>query len=440
MPRGPLGSDSQGPFSLEACDGLFRGVGDLRGVLVGVRGDVMRWLARVFARAFVRRVAYVLAAVLLAVLGMGKAWAADQGQAYQQCLDALAGHVPTSIPERGHECRQNVSSPTSGWYDAFFQYDTYGDGRWQDGSLGTFGYDSMCSSRQDETGWLDPDSNDDTAPAYCFNGCKYEGASATGSPGEPVTWVATGTVCTGADVPPAVVDTDGDGVPDVEDAFPNDPNESKDTDGDGIGDNADIADGDPTNGDDKQDGDEKDNQAGGGGDCNAPPTCTGDAIACNTNWQIWRMRCGTGGAVTGDVTNCAAAYTCNADPVQCAQLAVMRVEACKAGQGDGDGTGEGVDDQPAWTKGAEPPRPDEGAEPAESDVKRFGVGIGPDLLDREEIFGAGSCPVFPSFEIMGVTIDPSDIDSWCTIVAVMRAAVLLMAGYFALQILMGRVV
>ena len=35
-------------------------------------------------------------------------------------------------------------------------------------------------------------------------------------------------------------DGDGDGVPDDEDAFPDDPTESKDTDGDGVGDNADI--------------------------------------------------------------------------------------------------------------------------------------------------------------------------------------------------------
>ena len=36
-------------------------------------------------------------------------------------------------------------------------------------------------------------------------------------------------------------DGDGDGVPDSEDEFPNNPDESKDTDGDGVGDNADIA-------------------------------------------------------------------------------------------------------------------------------------------------------------------------------------------------------
>ena len=41
---------------------------------------------------------------------------------------------------------------------------------------------------------------------------------------------------------PPVVDSDGDGVPDSEDAFPNDPNESVDTDGNGIGNNADTDD------------------------------------------------------------------------------------------------------------------------------------------------------------------------------------------------------
>jgi len=38
---------------------------------------------------------------------------------------------------------------------------------------------------------------------------------------------------------PAAIDSDGDGVPDVEDAFPLDPNETMDTDGDGLGNNSD---------------------------------------------------------------------------------------------------------------------------------------------------------------------------------------------------------
>ncbi|RYD24430.1 MAG: hypothetical protein EOP88_00040 [Verrucomicrobiaceae bacterium] len=50
------------------------------------------------------------------------------------------------------------------------------------------------------------------------------------------------------DAPVVLVDTDGDGVPDASDAFPNDPAETKDTDGDGVGDNADPFPNDPYNG------------------------------------------------------------------------------------------------------------------------------------------------------------------------------------------------
>ena len=62
------------------------------------------------------------------------------------------------------------------------------------------------------------------------------------------TWLASVTSNnTGIDTgvtPP--IDSDGDGVIDSEDAFPQDPNETKDTDGDGVGDNADAFPNDPT--------------------------------------------------------------------------------------------------------------------------------------------------------------------------------------------------
>ena len=45
---------------------------------------------------------------------------------------------------------------------------------------------------------------------------------------------------------PQVIDTDGDGVPDSEDAFPEDPTETLDTDGDGVGDNKDAFPEDPS--------------------------------------------------------------------------------------------------------------------------------------------------------------------------------------------------
>ncbi len=48
-----------------------------------------------------------------------------------------------------------------------------------------------------------------------------------------------------ANCPVEATDSDGDGVPDSDDAFPNDPNESADSDDDGTGDNADQCPGDP---------------------------------------------------------------------------------------------------------------------------------------------------------------------------------------------------
>jgi hypothetical protein len=62
-----------------------------------------------------------------------------------------------------------------------------------------------------------------------------------GAAGSPAAAVAGGPAgANGAPAPAAVSDRDGDGVPDNEDAFADDPSESKDTDGDGIGDNADT--------------------------------------------------------------------------------------------------------------------------------------------------------------------------------------------------------
>lgn len=49
-----------------------------------------------------------------------------------------------------------------------------------------------------------------------------------------------------SNITPPPVDTDGDGVIDSEDDFPNDPNETTDTDGDGVGDNSDVFPTDPT--------------------------------------------------------------------------------------------------------------------------------------------------------------------------------------------------
>ncbi|MFA1288195.1 hypothetical protein ACDJ03_10350 [Xanthomonas axonopodis pv. nakataecorchori] len=239
-----------------------------------------------------------------------------------------------------------------------------------------------CATRPPEYGWLVQ------LKVYCHEGCGY-GYSPTDAG-----YVATGSACSvSADNPSPEFDADGDGVPDDKDAFPNDPNESKDTDGDGIGDNADVAPEDPENGKDKDEGNEKDNQAGGGGTCGAPPTCSGDAIACNTNWQIWRMRCqGTAtGSVTGDVTNCSAGINVTSpDPLANASIILQRKIACKTSDSNGN---QGDGQQPEWTK-VNGMSQDPGKGGTNSDIPGINeVQVTADTLDQSG-FGGGACVGF----------------------------------------------
>lgn len=86
-------------------------------------------------------------------------------------------------------------------------------------------------------------------------------------------------------------DTDGDGVPDASDAFPNDPTETKDTDGDGIGDNADNC---PTT----ANPDQADSDGDGVGDaCQAASAPTFSQVQ-----SIFDSRCVTCHGVSGGLT------------------------------------------------------------------------------------------------------------------------------------------
>ncbi|MCC5067068.1 hypothetical protein LLE67_04315 [Xanthomonas campestris] len=357
---------------------------------------MLPWLARVFASALVRRLAYLLAVLLLGALGVGSARAAafgtqtckgpascDEGQANAACnaqiADFKAGH-PTYIYIEA-ACRRSANSATGEG-----QFDPVIDGREPGGSRNTFlgaseFFGAACNTRPSQTGWLV-----DGLGVYCYNGCSYAYAPTDRA------FVPTGSICiTDPDMPEPVLDTDGDGVPDDKDAFPNDPNESQDSDGDGIGDNADTAPDDPTNGDDKQDGDEKDNKASGGGECGSPPSCSGDAIACNTNWQVWKLRC-TSASVTGSPENCGTAYSCTGDSAQCTQIALLRKTACSnalQGNLDSDGDGFGVGDS-ANLKGIK-----DAITGAGKDLQGVEVPWMDGFLDQKEWssgLGTGTCP------------------------------------------------
>lgn len=292
--------------------------------------------------------------------------------------------------------------------------------------------------------------------SVCVNGCSFALAEGQTSVStyviDGVTWTSVdgftnlgGATClpTPADeVDPVPPDADGDGVSDSLDAFPNDPTETTDSDGDGIGDNADFSPEDPTDGQDtpgEEDGDDEgDNQAGGGANCAAPPTCSGDGIQCAQLFQLWKLRCqGTAqGTVTGNPQDCSNSLTVSSpDAVANAQLLALRKIACASGGGSSGNVGDANENGVADVLEGAGTTADGGED---DDVTRFGIGINTDMLDQDNIFGSAGCPTIPSFPIMGKTISFSDFPYFCQIMAVARVVVLLMGAFAALQILMGR--
>ena len=93
-----------------------------------------------------------------------------------------------------------------------------------------------------------------------------------GSDSQSFSWIAT----------PAP-DSDGDGVPDDEDAFPNDPNETVDSDGDGVGDNGDAFPNDPNESTDTDGDGVGDNADAFPNDPNETADSDGDGVGDNAD-------------------------------------------------------------------------------------------------------------------------------------------------------------
>lgn len=202
----------------------------------------------------------------------------------------------------------------------------------------------------------------------------------------------------------------------------------------------------------------------GSGTCAQPPVCSGDAIQCAQLFQQWRAGCqaeGLGGKVTGDPTNCKAAYQCEGNAIACGQLAVMRKQMCGAGEGDGDGTltGDGTCSQDFVCTGGDPVAcaelkqvhmlrcavekltkegngdDDYGEELKPSDF--FGIGNESNLegLDASGWIGRGSCPALSNAVLSQLGV--KGIDELCQGASVLAMYVLFL-GWLHAAVILGR--
>ncbi|UNK44015.1 hypothetical protein MNO14_08200 [Luteimonas sp. S4-F44] len=179
---------------------------------------------------------------------------------------------------------------------------------------------------------------------------------------------------------------------------------------------------------DTDDDDDDKGSASGGGDCDTRPIVS-DPMLEMVATQAWATRCaveaGNAVKVSGDVGDCKSAFHVEGDDANAVKLRAMRAEIC----------GE---NQPEWTKGDAPETP--GGQDDGEDVEgatRFGLRVGPSLLDESDLVGGGTCPQM-SFSLMGRVIGTQDVPQWCDIVRIMRALILIFGAYTALQILLGR--
>lgn len=435
-------------------------------------------IARIFAHAFVRRLAFVAAALVLAWCGIGRAHAstnhATQPEAYAACMaSGAAAPASTGSTEKGgYSCSHTVLGPPgdplhAGKYNCTATYTYVSSGNAVQVQCAFYGpsgndaehyYTSACpgsSVFNESTGECDvpcnqrpplsggtivvPSLDQSGWPvSVCKNACTY---TAPMSPTQTYWqidgqvylsvqgWEPLGGTCTvdndWQEPPP---DRDNDGVSDAEDDFPDDPNESTDSDGDGTGDNNDHSPDDDTDGADtpgEEDGDDEgDNVAHGGGDCTAPPQCSGDGIACAQLHTQWKIMC-KGATVTGVPEMCNLAYDCRGDSAQCVQIALLRKTACgveglEAGLGEG-GNGSGGDAAQELVNGLKNGPPENG-DLAENPMGIWGE---PEEIEADSAgFGLGrSCPPMPA--IFGRAIDTAPL---CTLGGVI-AALILLAGF-----------
>lgn len=430
-------------------------------------------IKRILANAVARRVAYVLVAAALVWLGLGDAKAqynyhANQGAAYEACEVAIAQTIaqqaggPTPRSRNADTCKHyaNGSSP---FFRGHFTQTTTSTGQTQQGTVGDFYYRlaDTCSTQPAKTSGLFSSSS----TTFCSGGCSY--ASAASKPaitiGGRTYYSGVGATPTGAtcahgsgDGPGVVSNDDCQQIGGLTQCVKSDGRHCA------VSSSGKQHCWTPTEAGTKASGNEGATKSPANTNVNVPPksptnggdweqtaqgtsstTVGGSTTNYNiTNWSSTYGPEGSGGTGSGDGEGegegdghgtiggdgeCGGSFTCTGgDPVLCAIAKQQYLARCEGKSrfdgdaapfpGNGDG-GAGEDPDPAETH------------------KTVGIGVG--MLD-ETGFGAGSaCPVLPTFQVWGMSIDFDPDGKFCRILAVVRACFILLGAFLALRILMG---
>lgn len=209
----------------------------------------------------------------------------------------------------------------------------------------------------------------------------------------------------------------------------------RDANGDGV---ADIDDDDDSNDDVKE-------SFAGGDSCTAPPSCSGGPIDCGMARIQWRIDCNTRTKVNITGGTCNSVPQCvgeNCRQMEYAQLLQQWRSACaleklakgEGGEGSGpvgDANKNGVAD--VLEGNFTPSTGGNGDTETGVSVKT----VGTSLLNTDNIFGGGSCPQPPTFQIMGVTVSGADFPHWCNAMVILRGCILIFGAFTAVKILMG---
>ncbi len=198
------------------------------------------------------------------------------------------------------------------------------------------------------------------------------------------------------------------------------------------------------------DGDGKKESFSGGDECDSPPSCSGSPILCGQARIQWRIECNTRRAnnISGGQCTQAGMPVCtgkNCNAMEYASLLMQWRAACASeklaaksdsatGGTSTDTNGNGVADALEGVGDVTSPG-DGSADVAAS--KKWGVGVSTSMIDTSNMFGGGTCPQMPSFAIMGVSINGSDLPYFCQFAAILRGLILIFAAYWAMRILMG---